>query len=119
MLTSGKKSLPGLRNLAKLSHSVAPVVHMIDNSTIKLSFMTLIDFHLQMNWYLSQGLLYRWTEHSADFFKMTTGGGKKAPQITPRGGFFEPRSFKILKNSHQDLSNEGSNFILSSLEVGH
>ena len=27
--------------------------------------------------------------------------------------------FLILKNSHQDLYNEGSNFILSSLEVGH
>ena len=25
----------------------------------------------------------------------------------------------ILKISHQDLSNEGSNFILRSLEVGH
>jgi hypothetical protein len=27
--------------------------------------------------------------------------------------------FYNLKNSHQALSNEGSNFILSSLEVGH
>ena len=27
--------------------------------------------------------------------------------------------FMILKNSGQELSNEGSNFILSSLEVGH
>ena len=27
--------------------------------------------------------------------------------------------FLNLKNSSQDLSNEGSNFILSSLEVGH
>ena len=27
--------------------------------------------------------------------------------------------FFNLKNSHQELSNEGSNFILSSLEVGH
>ena len=27
--------------------------------------------------------------------------------------------FIILKNSHQDLCNEGSNFFLSSLEVGH
>ena len=27
---------------------------------------------------VSQGLLYRWTEHSADFFeKKSTGGGKK------------------------------------------
>jgi hypothetical protein len=27
--------------------------------------------------------------------------------------------FYNFKNSHQDLSNEGANFILSSLEVGH
>ena len=27
--------------------------------------------------------------------------------------------FIILKTSHQDLSNEGLNFILSLLEVGH
>ena len=43
------------------------------------------------------------------FEKMFTGGGK----------FLGPWSFIILKNSHQDLSNEGLNFILSSLEVGH
>ena len=36
-----------------------------------------------------------------------------------RVGFFGPRIFIFLKNSHQDLSNEGSNFILSSVEVGH
>ena len=54
------------------------------------------------------------------FEKMTSGGGKKAPQITPRlCEFFGPCSFITLKNSPQDLSNEGSNFILSSLEVGH
>jgi hypothetical protein len=58
-----------------------------------------------------QGLLYRWTEHSADLFL------KKLP--LGEGGFFGPGSFITLKNSHQDLSNEGSNFILSSLEVGH
>ena len=50
---------------------------------------------------------------------MTTGGGKKATKLHPGDGFFGPWSFIILKNSHQDLSNEGSNFILSSLEVGH
>ena len=33
--------------------------------------------------------------------------------------FFEPWPFIILKSSHQDLSNFGSNFILSPLEVGH
>ena len=37
------------------------------------------------------------------------------PKLHPRGGFFGPWFFIILKNSHQDLSNEGSNFILSSL----
>ena len=36
------------------------------------------------------------------------------PDYTPGVDFF-----LILKNSHQDLSNEGSNFILSLIEVGH
>ena len=40
-------------------------------------------------------------------------------QITPRGWIFWTMIFYNLKNSHQDLSNEGSNFFLSSLEVGH
>ena len=53
------------------------------------------------------------------FEKMSPGDGNKAPKLHPGGGFFGPCSFIILKNSHQDLSNEGSNFILSSLEVGH
>ena len=53
-----------------------------------------------------QGLLYRWTEH---FFE----------KLSTLDGFFGPWSFITLKNSHQDISNEGSNFILSSLEVGH
>ena len=81
-------------------------------------------FKIYLNfWALMQGLLYRcrWTEHSADFFlkKLPLGEGKRSPKLHPRGGFFGPWSFTILKNSHQDLSNEGSNFILSSLEVGH
>ena len=41
------------------------------------------------------------------------------PKLHPGGGFFGPWFFIILKNSGQDLSNEGSNFNLSSLEVGH
>ena len=53
------------------------------------------------------------------FQKCPMGEGSKAPKLHPRGGFFEPWFFIILKNSHQDLSNEGSNFVLSSLEVGH
>jgi hypothetical protein len=53
------------------------------------------------------------------FFEFPLGEGSKAPKLQPRAGFFGPWSFIILKNSHQDLSNEGSNFILSSLEVGH
>ena len=40
-------------------------------------------------------------------------------QITPWGWIFRQWFFYNLKNSGQDLSNEGSNFILSSLEVGH
>ena len=52
------------------------------------------------------------------FFLQVTSMGLRTwdPNYTlvPRGEFFI-----ILKNSHQDLSNEGPNFILSSLEVGH
>ena len=47
------------------------------------------------------------------------GGWYLGPKLHPGGGFFEPWFFIILKNSHLDLSNEGSNFILSSPEVGH
>ena len=39
-------------------------------------------------------------------------------QIPPQGGIFWIIIFYNLKNSSQDLSYEGSNFILSSLEVG-
>ena len=53
---------------------------------------------------------------STDF---PTWGGNLGPKLHPGGGFFGPWPVVILKNSHQDLSNEGSNFILSSLEVGH
>ena len=53
------------------------------------------------------------------FLKWPLGEGKRPPELHPEGGFFWPWSFIILKNSHQGLSNEGSNFILSSLEVGH
>ena len=50
--------------------------------------------------------------------KWTSWGKYLGPKLRPGIGFFGPRFFN-LKNSGQDLSNEGSNFILSSLEVGH
>ena len=40
------------------------------------------------------------------------------PNYTPGVDFLD-HNFIILKNSHQDLSNEGSIFILGSLEVDH
>ena len=49
---------------------------------------------------------------------LPTWGGNLGPKVHPRGVFFGTH-FYTLKNSGQDLSNEGSNFILSSLEVGH
>ena len=52
-------------------------------------------------------------------YDFPTWGGNLGPKLHPGGGFFGPWPVIILKNSHQDLSNEGSNFILSSLEVGH
>ena len=53
------------------------------------------------------------------FEKKSTGGGKRPPKSHQAGGFFDHVFFITLNNSHQDLSNEGSNFILSSPEVGH
>ena len=41
------------------------------------------------------------------------------PTLQPVGGFLDNDFFIILKNSGQDPSNAGSNFNLSSLEVGH
>ena len=42
--------------------------------------------------------LYRWTEHSADFFpKITTEGRKMATKITPRGWIFWTMMFYHLK----------------------
>ena len=67
---------------------------------------------------LRQGLLYKWTEHSADlFFEIISG--KKAPQITLREWIFWSMIFYDLKKFISRSSNEGSNFIMSSLEVGH
>ena len=40
-------------------------------------------------------------------------------QITPLGVDFLDHNFLSSKNSGYDLSNEGSNLILSLLEVGH
>ena len=39
------------------------------------------------------------------------------PKLQHRGAFFESQLFIIIKSSHQDLCNEGSNFILSLVEV--
>ena len=41
------------------------------------------------------------------------------PNYTQGVDFLDHDFFIILKNSHQELSNEGSNFILSSVEVDH
>ena len=41
------------------------------------------------------------------------------PNYTQGLDFLDHDFFVILKNSHQDLFNEWSNFILSSLEAGH
>ena len=51
--------------------------------------------------------------------KWTSWVGILGTQITPGDWIFLNHIFFNLKKSGQDLSNEGSNFILSSLEVGH
>ena len=62
-----------------------------------------------------------WTAKSSFFFLTSDQheGENLGPKLHPGGRFFGPWFFIILKNLHQDLSNEGSNFILSSLEVVH
>ena len=70
---------------------------------------------------LSQGLLYRWTVHSGgkNLNYVSWGDGQLGTQITPWGWIIGPRYFIILKKSYQDLYNERSNLILSSLKVGY
>ena len=51
--------------------------------------------------------------------RITTGWLELGTQITPRGWIFWTMIFYNLKNSGHDLSNEGSTFILSSVEIGH
>ena len=62
-----------------------------------------------------------WTAKSSFVFLASDQpeGENSGPKLHPGGGFFGPCFFIIFKNSYQNLSNEGSNFILSSLEVGH
>ena len=51
--------------------------------------------------------------------KFNLGGTNGGPSGAPFGCcFFGPQPFAIFNSSHQGLSNEGSSFILSSLEVG-
>ena len=57
----------------------------------------------------------------SSFLFLTSGqheAGTWDPNYAP-GVNFLTMTFYNLKNSPQDLSNEGSNFILSSLEVDH
>ena len=55
-----------------------------------------------------------------DSYVATCMGGSTWHQNYTLGmDFLDHDFYLILKNLHQDLSNEGPNFILSSLEVGH
>ena len=53
------------------------------------------------------------------FWQVDIMRGNTWDQTYAQGLDFLDHNFFILKNSGQDLSNQGSNFILSSLEVGH
>ena len=66
-------------------------------------------FQIKMNYVIHHGQLYIWTELLA---------GSWDPNYTPGVDFLD-QNFLSSKNSGLDLSNEGSNLILSSLEVGH
>ena len=68
----------------------------------------------------THGLLNRWTSHwlfrGAKMYGW--GGGAWDPNYDPRADFLD-HNFLSSKNSGLDLSNEGSNFTLSLLEVVH
>ena len=69
---------------------------------------------------VNNGHLYIWTELLSIFFSWYSHmRWQLGTKITPQGLIFWTMIFYNLKNSSQDLSNEGSNFILSSLEVGY
>ena len=77
-------------------------------------------FSLKITNLIDHGLLYIWTELLSIFLAdLPTWGVSVGTKLRPGSGFFGPWHFLTLKISHQDLSNEGSNFILSPLEVGH
>ena len=76
--------------------------------------------HKKIHCYISHGHLYKWTAMSSFFFWQVDSIRRELEtQITPRGWIFWNMIFYNLKNSIQDLSNEGSNFILILFEVGH
>ena len=68
---------------------------------------------------LRHGLVYKWTELLLIFFSWSAHMRREFEnQITPWGWLFWTIIFYNLKNSSQDPYNEGSNFILISLEFG-
>jgi hypothetical protein len=52
------------------------------------------------------------------FLNYNLGGIREDPRISLWVDVLDHNLLTILKSSHQDPSNEGSNFILSPLEVG-
>ena len=77
---------------------------------LKLYFLNFVVFSL---------VLLKFLYFRAILADLPTWGISLGPKLQPGGRFFGPRPFLILKSSHQDLPNKGSNFILSQLEVGH
>ena len=76
--------------------------------------------NFQMFYSPNQGPLKKWTEHSLNLhiLNIHRRGGSNHTLGLDGSGFFVPWPFIILKSWHQDLSNEGSNKFLISLELG-
>ena len=98
-------------------------------------FLSVIHSEVKHVWkklnYLFNAYLFLWSTYQIDAFthgalteqfddlKSSHLGAKiGGARLHPMGWFFGPSSFIISKSSHQDLFNEGSNFILSQLETG-
>ena len=112
-------------NLGQAHHMFSWFLNLRIYKLFSLNFLCFVFLQGRCFLLISKMLIYLfirrqssyWTAKLSFFFWQVTE--ILGPKLHPRGGFFGPWFFIILKNSHQYSSNEGSNFILSSLEVGH
>ena len=109
-----------MTKVLKVIINVRPVLHIFSTKQIWWCTIKVGNNQNVLMW-LCMDNLYYWTVMlSKHFWEVTSSRGENLrPKLQPGDGFFGLQFFIIFKNTHQDLSNEGSNFILSQVEVGH